>query len=85
MATTSTQSPHASGKAHDLLLNWSEQGNDLKTIFFNLSLQFDRRMTADEARQKLLKILARFAQNHVDVRSVHLYRLHAKYATHTLP
>ncbi len=45
-----------SGKAHDLLLNWSEQGNDLKTIFFNLSLQFDRRMTADEARQKLLTL-----------------------------
>ncbi len=45
-----------SGKAHDLLLTWSDQGNDIKTIFFNLSLQFDRRMTSDDARAKLLNL-----------------------------
>jgi len=45
-----------SGKAHDLLLTWSDQGNDIKTIFFNLSLQFDCRMTSDDARAKLLNL-----------------------------
>ena len=47
-----------SGRAHDLVSNWVTEGNDCKTIFFNLSLQFDRRVTADEARQKLLNLTA---------------------------
>ena len=33
-----------SGRAHDLVSNWVTEGNDCKTIFFNLSLQFDRRV-----------------------------------------
>jgi hypothetical protein len=47
-----------SNKAHELLSNWIEQGNDIKTLYFNLTLQFDRRMTVDDARHKLLTIMA---------------------------
>jgi len=41
------------GKAHLLLLEWLANNDDPSAIFHNLLLQFDRRMTPEEARLQL--------------------------------
>jgi hypothetical protein len=47
-----------SGKAHELCQTWLESGENVKTIFFNLSLQFDRRLSPEQARLKLTNLMA---------------------------
>jgi len=41
------------GKAHLLLIEWLANNDDPSAIFHNLLLHFDRRITAEEARQQL--------------------------------
>jgi len=41
------------GKAHLLLIEWLANNDDPAAIFHNLLLHFDRRITAEEARQQL--------------------------------
>lgn len=47
-----------SGKAHELIQQWSDQGENINNIYFNLSLQYDRRITPDMARTKLFSLMA---------------------------
>ena len=47
-----------SGKAHELCQTWIDSGENAKSIFFNLSLQFDRRISPEQARLKLTNLMA---------------------------
>jgi hypothetical protein len=46
------------GKAHELITQWSNQNESIKNIYYNLSLQYDRRITPELARQKLTNLMA---------------------------
>ena len=46
-----------SGKAHELCQQWVDQGEGIKNIYFNLCLQYDRRITPENARQKLITLM----------------------------
>jgi len=41
------------GMAHDLVFNWKANGDSASTIYHNLVVNFDQRMSPDDARQKL--------------------------------
>lgn len=41
------------GMAHDLVFNWKTNGDSSSTIYHNLVVNFDQRMSPDDARQKL--------------------------------
>ena len=41
------------GKAHTLLLDWMEQDHDLPSLYHNFIIQFDKRVTPEEARLQL--------------------------------
>ena len=47
-----------SGRANELLTQWVDQNERVSEIYFNLTLHFDKRMTTESARQKLLTIMA---------------------------
>ena len=47
-----------SGRANELLNQWISQKEGINEIYFNLTLHFDKRMTTETARQKLLTIMA---------------------------
>jgi hypothetical protein len=43
----------STGMAHDLIMEWKANGENASTIYHSLLVNFDNRMTAEEARQKL--------------------------------
>jgi hypothetical protein len=43
----------STGQAHDLILEWKTNGMDTAAIFHNLLLNYDRRLTAEDARNQL--------------------------------
>jgi hypothetical protein len=47
-----------SGKAHELVQSWVDASEDAKSIFFNLTLMFDKRMSPEQARMKLTNLMA---------------------------
>lgn len=47
-----------SGKAHELIQQWVDQEEGLNNIYFNMMLQYDRRITPDAARLKLANLMA---------------------------
>jgi len=46
------------GRAHELIQQWVDQDEGLSNIYFNLTLQYDRRMTPEAARTKLATLMA---------------------------
>jgi len=44
----------STGPAHDLILEWKTNGMDSAGIFHNLLLNYDRRLTAEEARNQMI-------------------------------
>jgi len=46
------------GRAHELIQQWVDQDEGLCNIYFNLTLQYDRRMTPEAARTKLATLMA---------------------------
>ena len=46
------------GRAHELIQQWVDQEEGLTNIYFNLTLQYDRRMTPEAARNKLATLMA---------------------------
>ena len=44
----------STGQAHDLILEWKTNGMDTAAIFHNLLLNYDKRLTAEEARSQLI-------------------------------
>jgi hypothetical protein len=44
----------STGQAHDLILEWKTNGMDAAAIFHNLLVNYDRRITAEEARSQLM-------------------------------
>ena len=44
----------STGQAHDLILEWKTNGMDSHSIFHNLLLNYDKRLTAEEARNQLI-------------------------------
>jgi hypothetical protein len=47
-----------SGRANELILQWTSQGSSVSEIYFNLSLHFDKRISTEQARQKLITLMA---------------------------
>ena len=46
------------GKAHFLISEWIRSGESVATIFYNLLLHFDRRVSAEECKKQLLEYKA---------------------------
>jgi hypothetical protein len=44
----------STGQAHDLILEWKTNGMDTAAIFHNLLLNYDKRLTAEDARNQLI-------------------------------
>lgn len=44
----------STGQAHDLILEWKSNGMDTASIFHNLLLNYDRRLSAEQARNQLI-------------------------------
>jgi hypothetical protein len=44
----------STGLAHELLLEWKTNGENVATIYHNLLINFDKRLSAEEAKQQLL-------------------------------
>jgi hypothetical protein len=44
----------STGHAHELILEWSSNGENVASIYHNLLLRFDKRLTADEAKEQLI-------------------------------
>ena len=47
------------GKPHVLIKDWSENGNDIESIYYNLFVHYDMRMSPETAREKLFAYKAR--------------------------
>jgi hypothetical protein len=44
----------STGLAHELILEWKTNGENVQTIYHNLLINFDKRLSAEEAKQQLL-------------------------------
>jgi len=43
----------STGLAHELILQWKTNGEDIPTIYHNLLINFDKRLTAEDAKSQL--------------------------------
>ena len=55
------------GKAHLLLLEWIANGDEIESIYYNLSLHFDKRLSAEDARAHLYSLKAAKNMNLADL------------------
>ena len=54
----------STGQAHNIILEWQTNGMDTAAIFHNLLLNYDKRLTAEDARNQLIGYKV---QVHIDV------------------
>jgi len=70
----------STGPAHDLILEWKSSGMDTSAIFHNLLLNYDKRITAEDARSQLVGFKANKGQDLADVEA-HIIKLIGRAAT----